>query len=235
MNKKQRYWQYDEFRQVGKDYSLPDEVGVYDSSHADFRDIEKESKDVLDRLGVGRDSTVIDFGSGTGVFAIQAARRCAHVHAVDISPAMLEFAQSKAALARVSNITFCHAGFLTYQHTGDPVDVVTSTFSFHHLPDFWKGVALARVFQLLKPGGQFYLHDVIIEEKNAVGNISAFIDKQAAAGGDFLRDDAIGHFRDEFSTYDWVMDGLLQRAGLSILSKVMSQGVLGTYYCKKTV
>lgn len=42
-------------------------------------------------------------------------------------------------------------------------------------------------------------------------NIEDFVEKQAAAGGDFLRDDATGHFREEHSTYDWFMDGLMSR------------------------
>lgn len=64
-------WQYDEFKQVGRDYSSKVEVDIYDSSHADFRDIEAESNHVLDLLGVQLTDTLIDFGSGTGTFAIQ--------------------------------------------------------------------------------------------------------------------------------------------------------------------
>jgi putative AdoMet-dependent methyltransferase len=43
-------WQYNEFQQVGKDYGIPTEVELYDASHVDFRDIEKESNAVLDLL-----------------------------------------------------------------------------------------------------------------------------------------------------------------------------------------
>jgi putative AdoMet-dependent methyltransferase len=45
-------WQYDEFKQVGKDYSSKAEVDIYDSSHADFRNIEAESIKVLDSLEI---------------------------------------------------------------------------------------------------------------------------------------------------------------------------------------
>jgi putative AdoMet-dependent methyltransferase len=96
---------------------------------------------------------VIDIGSGTGTFAIQVAQRCAIVYAVDVSKAMLDRAQSKAAEAGVSNIVFHHAGFLTYEHNEAPVDAVVTTFAFHHLPDFWKGIALKRVHGMLQPGG----------------------------------------------------------------------------------
>jgi putative AdoMet-dependent methyltransferase len=47
---------------------------------------------------------VIDFGSGTGIFAMQAARRCRKVVAVDVSQAMLELARSKAEQALTEKI-----------------------------------------------------------------------------------------------------------------------------------
>jgi 2-polyprenyl-3-methyl-5-hydroxy-6-metoxy-1,4-benzoquinol methylase len=44
--------------------------------------------DVLRRYGFGADSILVDLGAGTGAFAIAAARRCRHVIAVDVSPAV---------------------------------------------------------------------------------------------------------------------------------------------------
>jgi len=222
-------WRYDEFKQVGKDYSNPEEVALYDASHAEFRDLEKESLGVLERLGIQPDDTVIDFGAGTGVFARQASKRCAKVYAVDVSPAMLTYAEKQAMLAGVSNIEFHHGGFLTYDHASAEVDAIVTTFAFHHLPDFWKGIALSRLHKMLKPGGQLYIADVILQETKPLDDIEQFIQKQATAGGDFLRDDAEVHFREEFSTYEWIMDGLLERAGFSIQRKEFPEPVLGVY------
>lgn len=226
-------WQYDEFKQVGTDYSKETEVQIYDSSHANFRDIEAESIKVLDLLEIEKSSTLIDFGSGTGTFAIQAAQRCAKVYAIDVSQAMIDYATTKTNNIEISNIEFHHAGFLTYEHIGLPVDAVVTTFAFHHLPDFWKGIALKRVNNMLKPGGYFYIYDVILEETNALENIAALVDKLGIAGGELLREDTKKHFKDEYSTYDWVMDGLLLRAGFKIKSKRIDDGVLGTYVCNK--
>lgn len=226
-------WQYDEFKPVGRDYGSQSEVDVYDSSHADFRDIKAESNRVLDLLAIGEGSTVVDFGSGTGVFVVEAAKRGAKVHAVDVSEAMLLRAKSRAGQEGVNGIEFNHAGFLTYEHPEGTVDAVVTTFAFHHLPDFWKGIALRRIHRMLKPGGLFFMHDVIIEEASALENVARFIEKQEKAGGDFLREDAEGHFRDEFSTYDWVMDEMLARAGFRIVRKELEEGVLGSYLCTK--
>jgi ubiquinone/menaquinone biosynthesis C-methylase UbiE len=226
-------WQYDEFQQIGKDYDDPAEVEIYDSTHADFRDVEAEGAQVLDLLALRPGDILIDFGAGTGAFAIPAARRDIRVYAVDVSQSMIAYARAKATKAGVSGIVFSQGGFLTYEHGDRPAEAIVTTFAFHHLPDFWKGVALSRMHGMLKPGGLLYIHDVILEQDHAVENIGAFINKQAAAGGDFLRDDAEGHFREEHSTYDWIIDGLLAHAGFTIVSKSMDEGVIGTYLCRR--
>src|SRR5690606_7325365 len=94
-------WHLDEFRQVGRDYGQQSEVDVYDSSHADFRDIRAESRQALDLLEVQSGQVLVDIGCGTGTFVIEAAKRGAIVHAVDVSEAMLACARSKAAQAEI--------------------------------------------------------------------------------------------------------------------------------------
>jgi len=226
-------WQYDEFKQIGTDYSKKAEVEIYDASHSTFRDMKSEALTVIGLLGIKRSDTVIDFGSGTGEFAIQASQHCTRVHAVDVSQAMLDHAKSKAAQEKASNIEFHHAGFLSYKHTDQSVDAVVTTFAFHHLPDFLKGIALKRIFHFLKPGGQLYIHDVILKEDDATINIQALIDKLGEAGGKLLQEDTERHFKDEYSTYDWVMDELLSQAGFTVKSKQIDDGVLGTYVCTR--
>ena len=226
-------WQYKEFRQVGRDYGSQSEVDIYDSTHAGFRDIEAESNRALDLFQIRNGDVLIDFGSGTGIFAIKAARKGARVHAVDVSRTMINYARRRSEELGVAGIKFHHAGFLTYQHLDQAADVITTTFALHHLPDFWKGVALKRMFRMLKPGAQLYIHDVILEDINVMQSISDFIAKQQAAGGDLLREDAEGHFREEHSTYDWVMDSLLLRSGFSVSTRQIDRGVIGTYLCTR--
>ncbi|MBT5705080.1 MAG: methyltransferase domain-containing protein [Verrucomicrobia bacterium] len=225
-------WHFDEYQQIGRDYTSPEEVQVYDESHAQFRDIAKENNEALDCLKVSPGTVLLDIGCGTGTFAIESARRGLDVHAADVSKAMLAYAKDKA---KGCDIVFHNAGFLTLEMAHESVDLITTTFAFHHLPDFWKGIALKRLFRMLKPSGRLYIRDVILEEDDALENIARLVEHQELMGGDFLREDAEGHFREENSTYDWVMDGLLSRAGFSILMKTFDRGVLGTYICRKTV
>lgn len=226
-------WQYDEFMQVGIDYDDPAAVAEYDARHAKFRDVAAECRGILDALNVTPRSVVIELGTGTGAFAIFAARCCAKVYAVDVSQPMLDFAKHKADAAGLENIDFCHGGFLTYEYAGAPADILVTCMALHHLPDFWKSRALIRINRMLKIGGQLYLKDVVFEEDNVIANIEKWLDHLGAIAGPKLRDDVTAHVREEYSTFDWVMDGLLARAGFKILSKEMADGVLCTYLCEK--
>lgn len=226
-------WQYDDMRQIGRDYCSVAEVEAYDERHGTFRDVEKENEAILQSIKLHPDHVVIEFGSGTGAFSLSAARRCARVYAVDISPAMLAYAGTKAERAGLANIVFCHAGFLSYVHAGPPVDAIVTNTALHHLPDFWKGIALQRMNRMLRAGGMFFLSDVIFEQNNVRENIEAFIDRLGSVAGPELRRDLEAHVRQEYSTYDWIMDGLLERAGFSIVSKTMQDGVIGRYLCTR--
>ncbi|WPR75989.1 class I SAM-dependent methyltransferase [Algoriphagus sp. NG3] len=226
-------WKYNEFKQVGKDYSSEEEVNVYESSHADFRDIKQESVDLIEKLKLKANDVLADFGSGTGIFAMEAAKVCKKVFAVDISSKMLAYSNNKAIQNSITNIEFCNSGFLNFKIDDESLNFATSTFSFHHLPDYWKGIALERLNRMLVYGGCLYIKDVVIEKENSTRNIQAFIDRQELLGGDFLRDDAEVHFREEFSTYDWILEGLLERAGFKILSKELYDGVIAEYLCVK--
>jgi len=67
------------------------------------------------------------------------------VYASDISPAMLAFARGKAAERGVSNVSFEPGGFLSGFTPPQQVGGVVSQLALHHLPDFWKQVALKRI------------------------------------------------------------------------------------------
>jgi len=226
-------WQYDEMIQIGKDFASRDVVDAYDARHRKFRDIERENEYIIEGLGLQKDHTVADFGCGTGAFSIQAARRCAKVYAVDISEAMLNYTRWKAESQGLTNIVFCHGGFLTYVHSGEPLDAITTSMALHHLPDFWKFKALTRLNGMLKPGGRFFLADVVFGEPDYEKNIPAWIDRFGATVGPDMAEDAIRHVRMEHSTFTWIMEGLLERSGFRIDSANYIDGVLAIYFCTK--
>ena len=108
-----------------------------------------ETLALLRRHGFGAHSTLVDLGAGTGAFGVAAARVCKKVVAVDVSPAMIAAIRANATAHRCANLEAVQAGFLSYVHVGEPVDVVHSRHALHHLPDLWKAVALLRAARLL--------------------------------------------------------------------------------------
>jgi putative AdoMet-dependent methyltransferase len=228
-------WFFDEFRHSGVDYSDPAQVAVYDRRHRHFRDYRKEAEAVVERLGLTPAHSVVDLGSGTGAFALHAAPLCKTVYAVDVSPAMLEYCRREAAERNLTNIVFRRGGFLTYEHEGEPVDAAVSSAVLHHLPDFWKYIGLLRLGRMLKPGGRLYLFDVVFPgtAEDLRAPIETWIQSMREQVGEEFAGEAETHLRDEFSTYDWIMEGLLARAGFRIDRADYSDGFGAAYLCTK--
>jgi ubiquinone/menaquinone biosynthesis C-methylase UbiE len=113
--------------------------------------------------GLDAASTVVDLGAGTGQFAIPAARSFALVIAADVSPAMIAALRGKAAASGLGNLNCVRAGFLSLTHDGPPADGVYTRNALHQVPDFWKGIALRRIADMLRPGGVLRLRDLIYD------------------------------------------------------------------------
>jgi SAM-dependent methyltransferase len=164
-------------------------------------------------------SVVVDLGSGTGQFALAVAPICRRVVAVDPSPVMRERLRHKADEAGADNVEIVAAGFLTYDHRGDPADVVYSRYALHHLPDFWKVLALRRVRAMLCRGGIFRLWDVVYSfdldeaHERIEGWCAPFGDE---IEGDWARWEMEEHVRDEHSTFSWLLEAMFEHAGFSI-------------------
>lgn len=235
MNAEAPAWQYDETRHTGADFADPRYAESYDDRMARLRDVTAANEAILGRLDLAGHHVVIDFGAGTGDFALAASEVCREVYAVDIAPAMLAVARRKAEAKGIGNIRFVEAGFLTYAHEGEPADAAVSQKALHHLPDYWKLIALRRVADALRPGGKLLLGDVVFSFDPA--DCRRFLYEAVADferrttpqwGRDFER-----HVRQEYSTLDWVMEGLLRQAGFAILSATYRRGILADYLCEK--
>lgn len=228
-------WYYDEMKQIGTDYANIDEVASYDRQMEKLRDIKKEIEEVKSAVRPNKNELILEIGTGTGELAIEISRYCRKVFALDISRTMLRYAKKKATMQKRDNIEFFHAGFLTYEHKGRPVDIVLSQIALHHLPDFWKMIALRRIFRILKKGGRFYLRDVIFPShiddygsffKEVLGGIKK-------SGGSTMLKQTENHIKYEYSTLDWIMENLLKKTGFSIKKKDHKNGFIATYLCVK--
>lgn len=229
-----RPWTFDEFAQASVDFSDPRQVERYDQRQQS--DAEQEAA-LLRRLGVSGDHALIEFGPGTGVLAVEAAKVCRRVYAVDVSAAMLSLVRARADGLGLANLQCFAAGFLTYEHRGGPADFVVTQNALHHLPDFWKVEALLRVSSMLKPGGVLYLRDVVFSfpPAESEARIEAWMDEVSSEAGDgWSREDFEGHVRDEHSTYSWLMEPMIGKAGFEIEdASYDALGAYAEYTCRK--
>src|SRR5579872_3640185 len=197
-------WFPDELGTAGRENLDPVHVARYDGK----MDAEAEAEvALLRRLGLGAGSTLIEFGHGTGQFTVAVGPHCAKVVAVDVSPPMLRHLDGKLATHGMRNVELVQGGFLSCAPPAEPADFVYSRFALHHLPDFWKAMALQRVRAMLRAGGIFRLWDVIYDFPLAAA--AARIEAWCATGGDVVegawaRSELEEHVRDEHSTFTWL-------------------------------
>ena len=226
-------WYFDESHMAGIDYCSEECAGNYDASHQRFRNYQAEAEEIIKTAGLDETSTVIDLGTGTGAFVLNAARHCRRIIAVDVSPSMLEVCRRKAEALGLENIVFRTGGFLSYEHQGPLVDAVISVAVLHHLPDYWKQVGLKRIAKMIRPGGCLLLRDVVFpsQPENLDETIDAWIKWITGNAGPDMGREAEVHIKDEYSTYDWIMEGMLNRAGFYIESVDYRDGFMASYLC----
>ena len=222
-------WYPDERAHAGPEHLHAEYVAGYDDkAQLDLGD----SLELLRRHGLGPDTTLVDLGCGTGLLAAAASSEAGRVVGVDVSPAMLEVARGRS-----DAVDWVQAGFLTYEHEGDAPQLVHSRHALHHLPDFWKGVALIRIHDLLAPGGVLVVRDLVygFEPGEAGERIEGWLAGAAATPAEgWTRAELETHVRDEHSTFAWLLDALLEHTGFEILERELLGGIYATYVCGRS-
>lgn len=232
MEKAAPNWTIDEKARAGHEHFDPGYIVAYDRKSAT-----DPSEDValLRGLGLGTSSTLVDLGAGTGTFAVAAAPFCRRIVAVDVSPAMLEVVRDKATRLGLANIEYVQAGFLTYTHTGEPPNFVYSRNALHHLPDFWKALALRRIATMLPPEGVLRLRDLVfsVEPTEAQSTIERWLAQASIQPEDgWTRGELEEHLRQEYSTFSWLLEAMLSHAGLEVREAEYSpSSIYAAYIC----
>lgn len=108
-------------------------------------------------------SNVLEFGCGTGSTAILHAPHVRHILATDMSDEMIRIARERAAEAGVENLTFRRSGFDELDCAPESFDAVLGMSILHLLDDH--APAIARIRELLKPGGVFISSTVCLGDR----------------------------------------------------------------------
>ncbi len=221
-----RDWYYNQRRKIGLDSAV---ASIYDRHD----DSDLRARALLTMLGVKPGWRIADIGCGNGVLVCEAALMGAEVDAIDISPAMLALAQISARDRKVA-IRTQSAGLLSFAYQPESYDLIVSEFALHHLPDFWKAVAMSRIFAALKPGANFYLRDIVFVRTpdGAERDVEEWAEF-SITNHDFNRDSVVTHLPDVYSTFGWVVARMLCDAGFVLTSVDYHAPLHGTYLLRK--
>ncbi|MCF0234972.1 MAG: hypothetical protein HUK22_08365 [Thermoguttaceae bacterium] len=90
---------------------------------------------------------------------------------------------------------------------------------------------MQKIADFLRPGGVFYLRDVvftfpIVDWREGTQRC---LDAMSAAAGK----EANAHIAAEFSSFDWIIEGALERVGFEIETKVDDTPFLRAYVARK--
>jgi tRNA (adenine57-N1/adenine58-N1)-methyltransferase len=100
---------------------------------------------IIAKTGIGKDSTIIEGGSGSGALAIMLARHCKKVYSYEVEPKHLEVAKENAKDLGIKNITFKSKSMY------EKIDEKNADLVCLDLPAPWNAIASAS--KALKQGG----------------------------------------------------------------------------------
>lgn len=230
---KRQHWMLDEVKNAGREN--------LDAKHASQYDVKEDASvteelALMKRLGLNEQSELVDIGAGTGQFTLAIASVCKRVVAVDVSPVMLDVLKAKISASRLPNVEVVQSGFLTYEHQGRQADFVYSRYALHHLPDFWKVLALQRLRHIVRTGGVLRLWDIVYnfdssEANNRLDAWCATLNNNSEDG--WTQADIEEHIRDEHSTFTWLLEPMIERSSFILEDVAYSpDGIFAKYVAR---
>lgn len=109
------------------------------------------------------EAQLLEVGCGTGSTALDHAPHVAHILATDLSEQLIDIAETKAAAARVTNVTFRCAALDEVPAEDGPFDMVLALNLLHVVSD--PELALVQLARHLRPGGHLVTSTLCIGDE----------------------------------------------------------------------
>ena len=134
-------------------YHLNDAIDL-SSRNAQF--INRSVEWIASRFNIGKDTKIVDFGCGPGLYTTRLAKRQANVTGIDFSRRSIEYAQEVAASEQL-NINYVTQNYLEFE-TENRFDLVLMIMcDFCALSPIQRRVILGKFHKILKLGGSVLL------------------------------------------------------------------------------
>lgn len=135
------------------EYHLNESV---DAASRNRRFIDRSASWIIENFNLSKNTSVIDFGCGPGLYTIQFANAGAAVTGIDFSINSLSYAEKKAKENQVT-INYVHNNYLNYI-TDKKFDLITMIMcDFAALSPIQRNSLLQKFHNLLKPNGSIIL------------------------------------------------------------------------------
>jgi ubiquinone/menaquinone biosynthesis C-methylase UbiE len=150
------------------------------------RSIRRAQRQALTTLALSESDRLLDVGCGPGAAVIEAAPVVAHATGLDLSPAMIARARSRAD--GIGNVEFVEGDSARLPFADGAFSVVLSTASFHHYPH--PDRALAEMRRVLAPSGRIAIGD-LTSDRLVMRGVDAFCRRYEKGHVHFYRTDEL--------------------------------------------
>ncbi len=124
----------------------------YDKTEERFAYIHNKSRENT-KKHLHPSNIVLDYGCGTGTTTCEIANLVKKIHAIDISPKMIEIAKGKEDTHQIENVNFLATDIFDARLKKDSYDAILAFNVLHTIPD--PQLVVKRIGELLKPNGIF--------------------------------------------------------------------------------
>ena len=156
---------------------------------------------------------VLDIGAGTGNLSEKFLDKKLMVTAIDPSVKMREMCKEK-----YPDLEILSGDFLDIPLPPESIDIIVSSYAFHHLTDEEKAVSVSLMRDILQPGGRIIIADLMFEDREEKKRIRQFLLESGQS-------EIVEDIDDEFPGYFNELQGVFTQAGFDVRGEQLTASV----------